>query len=132
MKIHRTLGIVLAVHVVAFAIVMAIQGCSSTTKSVPPSVAGTADNASPAAQPNLSIDPTPVTATSPSPAGADLNPATTSATPSLSLNGGSGLYSPTRPGTPAAAAIESSAPVSNVTPVATYVVTKGDSLSKIA
>jgi lysozyme len=127
MKIHKTLGIVLAVHVVVIAMLFAIQGCSSTTKSVPPSVTGTADNASPGVQPASSIDPSPVT-----PAGADLNPATTSATPTLNLDSGSALYSPTRPGTPAAEAIESSAPVADVTPVATYVVVKGDSLSKIA
>jgi LysM repeat protein len=132
MKIHKTLGIVLAVHVVVIGMLFAIQGCSSTTKSVPPSVAGAADNASPAVPPNLSLDPSPVTMASPSPAGADLNPATTSATPTINLNSGPALYSPTRPGTPAAVAIESSEPAANVTPVATYVVVKGDSLSKIA
>ncbi len=131
MKIHKTLGIVLAVHVVVIAMLFAIQGCSSTTKSAT-SAAGTADNVSPVVQPASTIDPTPVVVANASPAGADLNPATTDATPTLNLNTGSGYYSPTRPGTPAAAAIESSAPVSNVTPVATYVVAKGDSLSKIA
>ena len=132
MKIHKTLGIVLAVHVVVIAMLFAIQGCSSTTKSVPPSVTGTADNVSPVVQPASTIDPTPVAVANASPAGADLNPATTDTTPTLNLNTGSGYYSPTRPGTPAAAAIESSSPVANVTPVATYVVVKGDSLSKIA
>jgi LysM repeat protein len=127
MKIHKTLGIVLAVHVVVFAMLFAIQGCSSSTKS-----AGTADNVSPVVQPASAIDPSPVTMANASPAGADLNPGTTDAPPTLNLNSGSGLYSPTRPGTPAAAAIESSAPTGNVTPVATYVVVKGDSLSKIA
>jgi LysM repeat protein len=131
MKIHKTLGIVVAVHVVVISILFAIQGCSST-KSVPPSVVGTADNAAPAPQLNLSVDPAPVTAASPSPAGADLNPATTPSPSDITFNGGSGLYSPTRPGTPAAAAIEASAPLGNVTPVATYVVVKGDSLSKVA
>ncbi|HEV8073816.1 MAG TPA: LysM peptidoglycan-binding domain-containing protein [Opitutaceae bacterium] len=130
MKIHKTLGIVLAVHVVVIAMLFAIQGCSSTTKSAP--AAGTADNVSPVVQPASTIDPSPVTIANASPAGTDLNPATTDATPTLNLNSGSGYYSPTRPGTPAAAAIESSAPVANVTPVATYVVVKGDSLSKIA
>jgi LysM repeat protein len=124
MKIHKTLGIVLAVHVVVIAMLFAIQGCSSSTKS--------ADNVSPVVQPASTIDPSPVAIANASPAGADLNPATTDATPTLNLNSGSGLYSPTRPGTPAAAAIESSAPMANVTPVATYVVVKGDSLSKIA
>ena len=131
MKIHKTLGIVLAVHVVVIAMLFAIQGCSSTTKSAP-AAAGTADNVSPVVQPASAIDPSPVAMANASPAGADLNPATTDATPTLNLNSGSGLYSPTRPGTSAAAAIESSAPVANVTPVATYVVVKGDSLSKIA
>jgi LysM repeat protein len=128
MKIHKTLGIVLAVHVVVIAMLFAIQGCSSTTKSAP----SAADNVSPVVQPASTIDPTPVVVANASPAGADLNPATTDATPTLNLNTGSGYYSPTRPGTPAAAAIESSAPVADVTPVATYVVVKGDSLSKIA
>jgi LysM repeat protein len=131
MKIHKTLGIVLAVHVVVIAMLFAIQGCSSTTKSAP-LAAGTADNVSPVVQPASTIDPSPVAMANASPAGADLNPATTDAAPTLTLNTGSGLYSPTRPGTPAAAAIESSTPVANVTPVATYVVVKGDSLSKIA
>lgn len=130
MKIHKTLGIVLAVHVVVVAMLFAIQGCSSTTKSAPSS-AGTADNNAPVVQPASTLDPSPVAPASASPAGADLNPATTDAAPTLNLNSGAGYYSPTRPGTPAAAAIESSAPA-NVTPVATYVVVKGDSLSKIA
>jgi len=130
MKIHKTLGIVLAVHVVVVAMLFAIQGCSSTTKSAPSS-AGTADNNAPVVQPAATLDPSPVAPASASSAGADLNPATTEAAPTLNLNSGAGYYSPTRPGTPAAAAIESSAPA-NVTPVATYVVVKGDSLSKIA
>ena len=130
MKIHKTLGIVLAVHVVVVAMLFAIQGCSSTTKSAPSS-AGSADNVSPVVQPAATLDPSPVVVANAAPTGTDLNPATTDAAPTLSLNSGSGYYSPTRPGTPAAAAIESSAPA-NFTPVATYVVVKGDSLSKIA
>ena len=128
MKLHKTLGIVLAAHVVAFAIlIFAIQGCSSSTKPT-----GTADNVSPVVQPASNLDPSPVTIANASPAGGDLNPATTDSTSTLNLTSGSGLYSPTRPGTPAAAAIESSAPIGSVTPIATYVVVKGDSLSRIA
>ncbi|HSY54324.1 MAG TPA: LysM peptidoglycan-binding domain-containing protein [Opitutaceae bacterium] len=128
MKILRILGIVAAAHVVAITLLFAIQGCSSTSKSVPPTVAATTDNPSAAVQFNSSNDPAPVTP----PAGADLNPATAPEALPVSLASSPVLYSPTRPGTSAAAAIEASTPLSNVTPVATYVVAKGDSLSKIA
>lgn len=130
MKILRVLCIVGGFHVVAFIILCAIQGCSSSAKSVPPTVAGTTDSPAAAVQP--SADASPVTAVSAPPDGADLNPATTPAAPAVSFNAGPALYSPTRPGTPAAAAIASSTPVADVTPAATYVVVKGDSLSRIA
>jgi len=132
MKILRVLGIVAAAHAVAIIILFAIQGCSSTTKSVPPTVTGSTGDPATAAQPNSSGDASTVTVTGTSPAGDDLNPATAPATSAVTFNAPAGLYSPTRPGTPAAEAIESSAPVANVTPVATYVVVKGDSLSKVA
>ncbi|MGA3006898.1 MAG: LysM peptidoglycan-binding domain-containing protein [Opitutaceae bacterium] len=117
----------------AFLILFSIQGCSSSTKSVPPTVAGPADNTSAPLQPAspVSNDVSPITVATTAPAGADLNPATTPAPMTVTFNGGA-LYSPTRPGTAAAAAIESSAPAGEVTPVATHVVAKGESLSKIA
>jgi LysM repeat protein len=136
MKILRILGIVVAAHVLAFTFLFAIQGCSSTTQSVPPTVAAaptTADSSPAAVQFNPSSDPSPVTASAgPSPVGADLNPATAPAASPVSQDSSLVLYSPTRPGTPAAAAIEASASVSNVTPVATHVVAKGENLRKIA
>ncbi|HZP59620.1 MAG TPA: LysM peptidoglycan-binding domain-containing protein [Opitutaceae bacterium] len=122
MKILKILGIVAAVHVVAGLLLFAIQGCSSTSKSATPAQV---DNAPAAATP---VEVSPVTPVS----GADLNPATTPASPTVSYNGGEALYSPTRPGTPAAAAIATSQPVTNVTPAAAYTVAKGDSFSKIA
>lgn len=127
MKILKILGIVAAVHVVAGLLLFAIQGCSSTSKSATPAQV---DNAPAAPAP---VSATPVEASPVTPVnGADLNPATTSASPTVSFNGGQALYSPTRPGTPAATAIAASQPVTNVTPAASYTVAKGDSFSKIA
>lgn len=129
MKILRILGIVAAVHVVAVVLLFSIQGCSSNNKSTPSSPAATADNAPATVQFNSPGNVSPVTPV----ASADLNPATsTSPAPGISFNGSSTLYSPTRPGTSAATAIASSAPVTNVTPAATYSVVKGDNFSKIA
>ncbi len=128
MKILKILGIVAAVHVVAVVLLFAIQGCSSTnkTEATPAQV----DNTAAPAQ----LSPTPVASSPVTPMnGADLNPATAPApTATVSFNDSQTLYSPTRPGTPAADAIATSAPVSNVTPAATYSVVKGDSLSRIA
>ncbi|HTB81331.1 MAG TPA: LysM peptidoglycan-binding domain-containing protein [Opitutaceae bacterium] len=129
MKILRILGIVAAVHVVAVVLLFSIQGCSSDNKSTPSSPAATTDNAPATVQFNSSANASPVTPVT----GADLNPATSAdPAPGISFNGSSTLYSPTRPGTPAATAIASSAPVTNVTPAATYSVVKGDNFSKIA
>jgi LysM repeat protein len=132
MKILKILGIVAAVHVVAVALLFAIQGCSSTSKSTPSSTAATADNAPATVQFNGASDTSSAVPASTSGNGADLNPAPTPATSTISFNDSPTLYSPTRPGTPAAVAIATTEPVTNVTPAATYAVAKGDSLSKIA
>ncbi|HTQ30437.1 MAG TPA: LysM peptidoglycan-binding domain-containing protein [Opitutaceae bacterium] len=126
MKILKILGLVAAVHVIAGLLLFAIQGCSSTSKSATPAQV---DNA-PATAP---LNPAPVEASPVTPvSGADLNPATTPAGPTVSFNAGETLYSPTRPGTPAATAIAVSQPATDVTPAATYAVVKGDSFTKIA
>jgi len=54
-----------------------------------------------------------------------------SATPAPAATSGGAFYSPTRPGTPAAAALETQ-PVPDVTPATAYTVGRGDSLWSIA
>ncbi|MFA5058069.1 MAG: LysM peptidoglycan-binding domain-containing protein [Opitutaceae bacterium] len=113
MNILKILGIVVAIHVVAFFLMFVNPGCRST--SARPAPADTAAS--------------PPTGTGADPSG--LSPA---AAPAVSLNISSPVgvrYSPTRPGTPAAAALES-APPADVTPATTYAVAAGDSLWKIA
>jgi LysM repeat protein len=119
MNILKILGIVVAIHVVAFFLMFVNPGCRSTsqgsapvaTDTVPAGVAGTGAAA----------------AVNPTTASADSAPAV-----SVNIPSPSGVrYSPTRPGTPAAAALES-APPADVTPATTYTVAAGDSLWKIA
>ncbi len=109
MNILKILGIVVAVHVVAFFLMFVNPGCRSTTQRTAPTAAEPAPAeesaaGAPAAAPAVSVDtaPPPVV-----------------------------RYSPTRPGTPAATALESASPA-DVTPATTYTVAAGDSLWKIA
>ncbi|MDE3083690.1 MAG: LysM peptidoglycan-binding domain-containing protein [Verrucomicrobiota bacterium] len=129
MKIFKILGIVAIVHVAAVLLLFATQGCRSTAKSEPASAAG-ASTAPVTVQYGTPVDASTVAPSN----GTDLN-ASAGPAPTVSFNAPSGsdaFYSPTRPGTPAAVAIESSTPVTGVTPAATYTVAKGDSLWKIA
>ncbi|HUJ42718.1 MAG TPA: LysM peptidoglycan-binding domain-containing protein [Opitutaceae bacterium] len=119
MNILKILGIVVAVHVVAFFLMFVNPGCRSTSQGPAPVPGETAPaaGATTGAQPGLS----------PAAAPAD-------STPSVSLNIPAPApvrYSPTRPGTPAAAALEN-APPADVTPATTYTVVPGDNLTKIA
>jgi LysM repeat protein len=119
MNILKILGIVVAIHVVAFFLMFVNPGCRSTsqgsapvaTDTVPAGVAGTGA----------------ASAFNPSTASADSASAVSVNIPSSSVV----RYSPTRPGTPAAVALES-APPADVTPATTYAVAAGDSLWKIA
>jgi LysM repeat protein len=117
MNILKILGIVVAVHVVAFFLMFVNPGCRSTSQRSTP----------------VPLDAAPVADTGARP---DLTPATTSAdsASAVSLNLPSSPvvhYSPTRPGTPAATALES-APPADITPATTYTVVAGDSLWNIA
>jgi LysM repeat protein len=119
MNILKILGIVVAVHVVAFFLMFVNPGCRSTSQGPAPIAADTtpAVGASTGAQPSMS----PTTA-----------PAESTATVSLNIPVPAVVrYSPTRPGTPAAAALEN-APPADVTPATTYTVVPGDNLTKIA
>ena len=117
MNILKILGIVVAIHVVAFFLMFVNPGCRSTSQGSAP----------------LATDTVPAgDAVAPS----ALNPATAPAdsASAVSVNIPSSAvvrYSPTRPGTPAAAALES-APPADVTPATMYAVAAGDSLWKIA
>lgn len=111
MKILKIFGLVVAVHAAVFMFIFAIPGCRSTGKQKAPAVAGS-DTASPVAAAGADT-------ASPVTAGAD-----TSAPPQV-------LFSPTRPGTAAAAAVEVQAPA-DVQPVSAYTVVKGDNLWSIA
>ena len=105
MKIIKILGIAAGLHaVLALILIFASPGCSSTKA---------ADTGSPAITAAPAAD---------APAPAAIIAAPDSATI---------RYSPTRPGTAVASALEEQ-PVSDVTPASTYTVAHGDSLSSIA
>jgi LysM repeat protein len=118
MKILKVFGIVVGIHVFALILIFANPGCSAMTKSSPSPSDTVTKSDSPS--PNITV-PT-ISSTDSSP------PPDTSSLASVSA----GIrYSPTRPGTSAAGALEAE-PVSDVTPASTYTVAKGDSLSLIA
>jgi LysM repeat protein len=119
MKILKIFGIVVGIHVFALILIFANPGCSAMTKSTP----APADTAAApdAASPSITV---PNTAAGDSTTGFDPN------APAISVSTAI-RYSPTRPNTPAAGALEAE-PVADVTPATTYTVAKGDSLSAIA
>jgi len=122
MKIIRVFGIVVGIHLFALVLIFANPGCSSTSKPAP-APADTAAAPAPAAPAaNAPLTPAPErSAISAAPIAFD---PTAPAVASV-------RYTPTRPGTPAASALEA-APVADVTPATTYVVAGGDSLWTIA
>jgi len=124
MKILKIFGIVAGIHALAFLLILANPGCSSTSKP-PPAPADTAAKVDPAPTIGLpAATPAPEPATGPIVAA----PVSVAAdTPVIAA----GLFSPTRPGTLAAGALEAQ-PESDVTPATTYVVGKGDNLWSIA
>jgi LysM repeat protein len=107
MKILKILGIAAAVHALALLLIFANPGCSYTKAA--------------------STDSSPISAAPPSDA-----PTSTQSAPAPASQDIVGIrYSPTRPNTTVAAALESE-PVSDVTPATTYTVVKGDTLSSVA
>ena len=103
MKLVKIFGIVMAFHAAAFMFIFAIPGCRSTSKKP----AATA--------PVIGAESSPVAAAEPAPA------------PSSEVS--SVRFSPTRPGTPAAAEVTASQPQAAPS---TYTVAKGDNLWSIA
>jgi LysM repeat protein len=106
MKILKILGIAAGIHALALVLLLSSPGCSSS-KAAPP-------------------DSSPIT-TAP---GADTPAPSPGATVQMPDTVGI-RYSPTRPNTTVASALETQ-PVSDVTPATTYTVSKGDTLSTIA
>lgn len=128
MKILKIFGVVVGVHVLALILIFASPGCSSANKannvpsetviqrdSGPAQTSGgtaSANNSSPVSA--APFDPNaPAVAFDPNATAAPIR------------------FTPTRPGTPTASALEAQ-PVSDVTPATTYTVAKGDSLWTIA
>jgi LysM repeat protein len=114
-KFLKILGLVVAVHVVVLLMMFVNPGCRSTSQRSAPIAA---DTVSPAA-------------TGDAPTDLNASPALASAVSVNIPSSAAVRYSPTRPGTPASAALESAPPV-DVTPATTYTVVSGDSLWKIA
>jgi LysM repeat protein len=101
MKIIKILAIAAGLHALALILIFSNPGCSYTKAAGP--------------------DTSPIT---PAPMGDAAAPAAQAETPTI-------RFSPTRPGTAVASALETQ-PVSGVTPATTYTVARGDSLWSIA
>jgi LysM repeat protein len=123
MKILQIFGAVVAVHLLAFIFIFASPGCQSGPRDIPTpdATVPTGPAAAPVTYAPVLNIPQPV----------DLAAAPAPATTYLPVNE-SGHAAPTRPGSPAAAAITPARPVADVTSVTTYTVGKGDSLWSIA
>ena len=119
MKILKVFGIVVGIHVFALILIFANPGCSAMTKTA----AAPADTAAKTDTPSPTIT-VPNIATGDSAGSFDPNAPAVSVSPTV-------RYSPTRPNTAAAGALEAE-PVGDVTPATTYTVAKGESLSVIA
>lgn len=120
MKILKIFGAVVGVHLVAFMLIFANPGCTSTAKQ--PTAPVTAEATGPS--PTITV---PATETSSATVANDPSISLGTSAPAISTP----RYSPTRPGTPAATAVQAQ-PVADVTPATTYTVVNGDTLSGIA
>jgi len=114
MKILHIFGAVVAVHLAVFLVIFAVPGCRSTGRSATASPAPEGGSA-----PLIGGNVSPMTA-----GAADSS--TVAYTPDASVR-----FSPTRPGSPVAGAVQA-APVTDVVPAKTYTVGKGDSLWTVA
>jgi LysM repeat protein len=115
MKILTNLGIVAGIHAIVLLVIFASPGCSSSKGQSSAAETPVKADLTPAA-PSITAAPE---------AAAPLTPAADASGP------GTILYSPTRPGTPAAEALEAQ-PVSGVVPASTYTVAANDSLWSVA
>jgi LysM repeat protein len=137
MKLLKIFGIVAGIHAFAVILIFANPGCSSSTqrRSSPADTVIHAETGPVVSVPYLSQEARSADAAS-SQMNAFGEPAATTATP-IAFNpdapavASSGRYSPTRPDTPVAGALQPD-PVTDVVPVSTYTVVRGDSLWSIA
>jgi LysM repeat protein len=122
MKILTNLGIVAGIHALVLLVIFASPGCSSSkAQSSPMDAPAKAADVTPASP---VITASPAITAAPDPTGTALPAVGTAASGPI-------LYSPTRPGTPAAEAVEAQ-PVSGVVPATTYTVGANDSLWLVA
>ncbi|HTL66561.1 MAG TPA: LysM peptidoglycan-binding domain-containing protein [Lacunisphaera sp.] len=122
MKILQIFGAVVAVHLLAFIFIFASPGCQSGPRNIP-----TPDST----MPSTSAVSAPSYGTPTTPAPVDLG---TAPAPTVTYAPANdfGHAAPTRPGSPAAAAVTPSKAVANVEPVSTYTVVRGDNLWNLA
>lgn len=121
MKILQIFGAVVAIHLLAFIFIFASPGCQSSPRNIPTPDATVPTASAPAPESTVAYN----AVTPPADLGTGVSTYTPPATP--------GRASPTRPGSPNAAAITPAKPVAeDVAPVSTYTVGKGDSLWSIA
>jgi len=126
MKILKIFGIVAGIHAVALLLIFVNPGCSSSSAgtAAPAATAPSAPSPAPSVAtptitaPPVAGDPAPIVAPVP-------------AAPDAAAPAPTGFYTPTRPGTPAASALQAQ-PVAGVIPATTYTVGRGDSLWSIA
>lgn len=117
MKILQIFGAVVAVHLLAFIFIFASPGCQSGPRNVPtPDATLPVESAPAPIAYNTNAAPQPV----------DLGTASSYSSSPYNHN------LPTRPGSPAAAAVAPTRMTEEVSPVTTYTVVKGDSLWSVA
>lgn len=124
MKILKIFGVVVGIHAFALILIFANPGCSSArkpTRDVSQTVIADGGDSLAMPAPVQPAQDSPVSAAPVAPPSFDPDAPATAGV----------RFSPTRPGTPAASALEA-APVADVTPATTYTVVKGDSLWTIA
>jgi LysM repeat protein len=124
MKILKIFGVVVGIHAFALILIFANPGCSSSGSKSAPTASDTVILR------DQGGTPSPVTTA----ANDSSSPVSVASSPSatdLSATSPTIRFSPTRPGTTAAVALETT-PVGDVTPASTYTVAKGDSLWTIA
>lgn len=144
MKILKIFGVVVGLHVLALLLIFANPGCSTARKPAPVPGDTMAKDAPPAAPVSAALPPAPAAEAPPViPASAASAPAASApplfdpsapavaAAPAGTDSATSVRFTPTRPGTPVAGALQAEK-TADVTPASTYVVRPGDSLWSIA
>ena len=126
MKIVKIFGVVVGIHVFALVLIFANPGCTTRTPSRP-SPSETVASPAPTSAATVSLPAASADTVAPSPvtsASVTFNPETPAASTGVH-------YSPTRPGTAEAGALQAE-PVADVVPASKYTVKSGDNLWTIA